>query len=75
MSSGGEPHVSLWVKSEVFSYGALPIAPHPRLTFNVSYMHLNTHNFYTDSGVDIRVVQYKLEISLLKGDNSSHITL
>lgn len=34
MSSGGEPHVSLWVKSEVFSYGALPIAPHPRLTFN-----------------------------------------
>ena len=39
MSSGGEPHVSLWVKSEVFSYGALPIAPHPRLTFNVSLLN------------------------------------
>lgn len=26
--------VTMWVKSEVFSYGAIPIAPHPRLTFN-----------------------------------------
>ena len=28
--------VSLWVKSEPFSYGAFHIAPHPRLNFNVS---------------------------------------
>ncbi|CAG2247058.1 TBCCD1 [Mytilus edulis] len=34
MSSGNDSNVTLWVKSELFSYGALPIAPHPRLTFN-----------------------------------------
>lgn len=34
MTSAGETSVTLWVKSELFSYGALPIAPHPRLTFN-----------------------------------------
>ncbi|XP_052248923.1 TBCC domain-containing protein 1-like isoform X2 [Dreissena polymorpha] len=28
-----DPNVSLWVKAEPFSYGALHIAPHPRLNF------------------------------------------
>ena len=28
--------VSLWVKAEPFTYGALPVAPHPRLSFHVS---------------------------------------
>ena len=28
--------VELWVKAEPFSYGALPVAPHPRLNFTVS---------------------------------------
>ncbi|WAR03335.1 TBCC1-like protein [Mya arenaria] len=30
----GETNVSLWVRAEPFSYGALHIAPHPRLNFN-----------------------------------------
>lgn len=29
-----EHSVCLWVKAEPFSYGAFPIAPHPRLTFS-----------------------------------------
>ncbi|XP_021370159.1 TBCC domain-containing protein 1-like, partial [Mizuhopecten yessoensis] len=29
-----EHAVCLWVKAEPFSYGAFPIAPHPRLTFS-----------------------------------------
>ena len=29
------PVVSLWVKAEPFTYGALPVAPHPRLSFHV----------------------------------------
>ena len=36
MAVTSDPSVTLWVKSEIFSYGAIPIAPHPRLTFNVS---------------------------------------
>ncbi len=32
----GPPSVTLWVKAEPFTYGALPAAPHPRLSFHVS---------------------------------------
>ncbi|KAL3857180.1 hypothetical protein ACJMK2_011872 [Sinanodonta woodiana] len=34
MTSRQEPAVNLWVKAEPFSYGAFPIAPHPRLTIS-----------------------------------------
>ncbi|XP_064612492.1 TBCC domain-containing protein 1-like isoform X2 [Liolophura sinensis] len=32
--AAGTPMVSLWVKAEPFSYGALPVPPHPRLSTN-----------------------------------------
>lgn len=34
MQTKTEVNPSLWVKSEPFSYGAFPIAPHPRLAYN-----------------------------------------
>lgn len=34
MAGVGPPTVSLWARAELFTYGALPVAPHPRLSLH-----------------------------------------
>ena len=46
-----EKAVSIWVKAEPFSYGTIPVAPHPRLNSTVGY-HLDL-DLDLDSRLDL----------------------
>ena len=43
--------INLWVRSEIFAYGALPVPPHPRLSVHVRTSHFIINVFIINTVV------------------------